>query len=210
MFDTDADKYWKEKERARKAESLKRNAGLIAGVICLVVVAALVCYGFAGGEAVPEFTPPTPLELEEASAARAEAERLGLQVCRRDCHGTVPQACESECSKFVGERPNPTIFQSCISPCRKMAIFACDVATDWTLSRQQRTQCSARSNNQVTSMCMPYENAVPRPRRHKVCKTGVGRVFKPRCVEAIACGDAVVLPQLPPLTLEELQARASE
>mmetsp|Transcript_3665 Transcript_3665/g.9071 ORF Transcript_3665/g.9071 Transcript_3665/m.9071 type:complete len:202 (-) Transcript_3665:108-713(-) len=186
MWDADADKYWKEKLKAKRQADLKRKIAI--GVV-LAVLALLGGWVALRGPplAVAEAAVPnvTSTNAEKTVVAETPVPAKILTSCRDECRLKMIDQCNAACRFAQQEMPRPTVFRACQSPCVQTAHRVCDIATNEAAAI--RRQCRLTGDNYSLQVCKPYDTMLPRPRVQQVCKVGTRSANPHGCNIAATC-----------------------
>jgi len=165
MWNSEADKYWKEKQKLKRREQLLKKvaagASLVAVVIVIYVASAVreMVFGRLQGAILLNATDvdvSIPIEI--------------LTSCKSECRVKAIDQCNDICRFAHQELPRPTIFRACQAPCIKVAQSMCDLGTNE--KPFLRKQCRNSGETLAFQICKEYENALPRPRTQQVCNLG--------------------------------------
>jgi hypothetical protein len=180
MWDADADKYWKEKLKAKRRQELLQKA---SGAACLALV-LLVLYlrhAWAAEAAIKEaqrnasLAPPPPPPPPPGV----------LSECRAECRVKAVDVCNKACAFASSELPRPSIFRACQAPCMQVANSMCDIATHE--QDKLRAQCRSSADNLSFQVCKEYEYVLPRPRTQTVCSVGTAAANQFACKSTASC-----------------------
>jgi hypothetical protein len=178
MWDADADKYWKEKLKAKRRQELLQKA---AGAAC-VALALLVLYlqhTWASDTA-------SKVAQRNASLAPPPPPPPGvLTECRAECRVQAVDVCNKACAFTAHEPPRPAMYRACQAPCMQVANSICDIATHEM--DKLRTQCSSSADNLSFQVCKEYEYVMPRPRTQTICSIGAAAANQFACKSAASC-----------------------
>lgn len=188
MWDSDADKYWKEKLALKRRDTQKKRA---LGGLCGFAVLYLL-YSWAMYASAPEGAAGRGLVLGNGTVGTAEpaVEEVVipshvLQTCKNDCRVKVIDHCNNICRFAHQELPRPTIFRSCQAPCIRVGHQVCDLATNE--KKFFRNQCRNSGETLAFQVCKEYDNQLPRPRTQQVCQVGAKSAGPAACGDAGAC-----------------------
>ncbi|GBG32086.1 Hypothetical Protein FCC1311_083112 [Hondaea fermentalgiana] len=179
MWNSEADKYWKEKEKTKRRAALQRKLIIAASVLAIIVVT------YIGYSVRAWMLAPVPEIKNTTVPKEIVIPNEVLQTCRSECRANMIDFCNSECRFAHQEMPRPTIFRACQSPCIKVAQATCDYAT--SEKALLRRQCRNSGETVAFQECRAYENHLPRPRIQQVCKVGSKSSVTYTCTEAAKC-----------------------
>jgi len=173
MWDSDADKYWKEKQKNQRRVKLQA----IAIGLFLVIGLWSVYVQFIKAE----LDSHPLINATEGEILYAPDVLMG---CRTSCRELVTAKCNNICRFTHAELPRPSVHRACQGPCVKIGLQSCEVAT--LESEAKRSSCRQEGQQLSYSTCLDYQNALPKPRMHQVCNIGT-KVWEYTCQTVSKC-----------------------
>jgi len=152
MWDVDANKYWKERD---KSSSKTKMVGLaVGGIFVIIVVCFVLGYGpFSHGES------PSTSSLNKANSRPSKLSKehkmvKARSVCRTKCHKDVKRMCADICMAHVHTKPKPKAHSACKDTCIVTGNNICSLQTQ---ANPKKKECSPDGFTFCRKKCRAYE-----------------------------------------------------